>query len=1772
MYLSPKSFRRGIYLLCLLLPAAWGISRDYYWIGGSGDWSDISHWATTSGGSVTHNQAPTAGDDVFFDSKSFPGAGQVVTVNSDNAFCHNFSWLGASGNPIFRSASNTVLNVYGSIDLINAMSFEFLGDVHLLAASGNHHLNAAGQLLHRNLLLQGTATWALQDDIQVDSLIELKSGSLVTAGHNISAGYLYILPATPVNLQLGASRIQLHGKPFRPVPWEDYPVCWIQSENLTLAAGTSTFEFTSPFGELRFRTAAAPVVLADVYFSNGGGEGLIAGDNGSSFRCSTLQFDGHGKILPPANINHLMLAPGKQYELNSGQTYQLQQITAVGTCAQPIGLRSTIAGDAVNFQATSGNIQLEFTTIRDLNASGGALFVANNAVDLGNNTGWTINARNGNDLYWVGGSGNWDDPMHWSFTSGGAGGACVPSGVDNVFFDGNSFSAAGQTVTVTSSGAHCRDMRWTGAAGNPVFAGSPNHQVNIYGSLLLIPSMQWHFEGDVFFVASAPGQTITTAGQTFKRNLIFNGNNGEWALQDKLEVILAIQLFRGSFITNDQDIICEDFLSNVPSPRTIRLGSSHVLLRLTRIDFCEWTLHASNLNFDAGTSLVELSTASGGMYHYGPRSILQYYHVLFSSDNAFVYSDQSVSTRVQNLRFLSQGYLGATVTSDTLDLAKGAEYTFIERDTQYIGRLIARGACDGTTLLFSGNPSEPAYFVTTKDNTNQYLSIQNIHALGPGRLIADQSIDLGNNNGWMINTLAPRTLYWVGGSGDWEDTAHWSLSSGGPGGACIPTDQDDVIFDERSFSQTGEVVSAIQYWSYRCRSMDWSRVTNSPQIRADYLLVFGSLTLSPDMTYSVSVTRFRGKDQHTITSAGHNLSYIYFEGPGKWTLQDDFEVNYINFYEGTWCTAGFDVTLANIYFSSGDNPKKIVLDSTHMVITGPTITIEPWRSYGSNLTVDAGTSLIEFTNPTGGMKNRDPLVFHQVLFSANEGQSCLGNEVGGSRYQWVKFNNDGIITGNNTFDTLLFAPGKSYKLAAGLTQTVNDYLQIIGNNCTPIELSSTQQGMPATISSTAAVINGDFIQMRDQKATGGARFFAGGHSTDIGNSNTGWIFDNAPGYVEDGFFGPDRVLCFQQSIALSAANNSTRESYLWQDGSTDAVFSVTAPGTYWAEVTFANNCQVRDTIRIAAQETFHVNLPADTVLCDGAILNLDATLDLTGITYEWENGSDQAQRTITGAGRYSVLLSLSGCTSKDSLEVSYVSPASLELGPDTVLCENAILLLDPGISGAGYQWQDGSSASSYTVTGPGRYHVIVTTSGCAVQDSIAVAYNPLPRFNLGNDSTLCAGRPLVLQAEVPNGRYRWQDGSSGVTFAATVSGNYWLEVDLAGCTARDSIEINFKPAPVFEFGPDTTLCKGQSLTLVPIVPQGTTLRWQDGSTDSQYRIRQQGQFHLNAAYNGCTYGDTIHVYFADPPVADLGADRVICAGEDVVLDATVNGAMYRWSDSSTDSFLTTGMAGLYWVEVSFGICSDRDSVEVTVTPLPELQLSNDTTVCEGGSAALQAFTAPGVGIQWPDGSTGAIFEAKVPGTYTAIATENGCESRDSVQLNWQAPLIFSLGQDTVVCDDTPYSLRGDRFGGQGLVWSDGSTLPVLSITAPGTYWLDVYNGACVSRDSIQVEFRTCAYFSAYIPNAFSPESAREENRLFKPYFPPGVEIVAFKMNIFDRWGNHLFSTQDPEGGWDGAWRDQPMDTGVYLYFIDVTYLDDRGEGREQLSGDIAVFR
>lgn len=141
----------------------------------------------------------------------------------------------------------------------------------------------------------------------------------------------------------------------------------------------------------------------------------------------------------------------------------------------------------------------------------------------------------------------------------------------------------------------------------------------------------------------------------------------------------------------------------------------------------------------------------------------------------------------------------------------------------------------------------------------------------------------------------------------------------------------------------------------------------------------------------------------------------------------------------------------------------------------------------------------------------------------------------------------------------------------------------------------------------------------------------------------------------------------------------------------------------------------------------------------------------------------------------------------DTLHISVDAPILLDLGPDQGICVGSEIILDAGSGFDSYEWQDGSTASTFTVSQPGTYSVTVTNGSCNASDSFEAGGFVSDGIDLGPDFEVC-NEPVVLSAGAQYLDPVWQDGSQGQTFTVYEAGLYWVTATQP-CFASDSVLV-----------------------------------------------------------------------------------------------------------------------------------------------------------------------------------------------------------------------------------------------------------------------------------------------------------------------------------------------------------------------------------------------
>lgn len=153
-----------------------------------------------------------------------------------------------------------------------------------------------------------------------------------------------------------------------------------------------------------------------------------------------------------------------------------------------------------------------------------------------------------------------------------------------------------------------------------------------------------------------------------------------------------------------------------------------------------------------------------------------------------------------------------------------------------------------------------------------------------------------------------------------------------------------------------------------------------------------------------------------------------------------------------------------------------------------------------------------------------------------------------------------------------------------------------------------------------------------------------------------------------------------------------------------------------------------DTIVTTVQptSTLATNLGADTTLCDGQVLSLQAGLATqTQFLYSWDNMSTNYRRDITTAGRYWVIKTdiRSECSGHDTIVVKYNPTPSVDLGANIAICPGDSALISVGSANAANTvlWNDNNTSHDRYLTTPAEYSVVVTNQfGCSATDHIRI--------------------------------------------------------------------------------------------------------------------------------------------------------------------------------------------------------------------------------------------------------------------------------------------------------------------------------------------------------------------------------------------------------------------------------------------------------------------
>ena len=518
------------------------------------------------------------------------------------------------------------------------------------------------------------------------------------------------------------------------------------------------------------------------------------------------------------------------------------------------------------------------------------------------------------------------------------------------------------------------------------------------------------------------------------------------------------------------------------------------------------------------------------------------------------------------------------------------------------------------------------------------------------------------------------------------------------------------------------------------------------------------------------------------------------------------------------------------------------------------------------------------------------------------------------------------------------------------------------------------------------------------------------------------------------------------------------------------------------------------------------SISSDANVCSGSN---SGTLNLTGQTGDvarWEkttnnwstvtsisNTTDsQDYLNLTETTKYRAIVQSGACSEATSSEVTITVDAESVggvLSKDTSVCigVNSGDLFLTGQIGSVVRWEvstDNFANTTYisnttlsesfsNITENTKYRVVLQSGVCSPQSSneVLIAVNPLPNVNLGEDTAICIGSSLDLDADV-GVTWIWNNGDNTKRTTISDSGNYNVIVtDENECVGYDTILVSNHQETLVDLGEDTLLCPKTSFVL-NAGPNGTEYLWNDNSISDTLAVFSKGTYSVIVTdLNNCVSYDTISVDTFPSPKPNIDVnDTSICSGDFLTLTTEFGFDSYSWTNSSS----TTNQAivqdeNTYVVKVwdSNG-CEGTDTVRVVVNDLPNLSIEDSVQLCLYKDLFI---TAPQINgdYNWNTGETSQEIHIINPGKYWIdLIDENNCQSSDTIIVYEGPNLMIHLGNDTTLCIGDSIHLDAGDYSTE--IWQGQDTATAIYASSDSMYHvLAINEEGCFGRDTILVE-------------------------------------------------------------------------------------------------------
>jgi len=718
-----------------------------------------------------------------------------------------------------------------------------------------------------------------------------------------------------------------------------------------------------------------------------------------------------------------------------------------------------------------------------------------------------------------------------------------------------------------------------------------------------------------------------------------------------------------------------------------------------------------------------------------------------------------------------------------------------------------------------------------------------------------------------------------------------------------------------------------------------------------------------------------------------------------------------------------------------------------------------------------------------------------------------------------------------------------------------------------------------------------------------------------------------PQQMNIGLLATTNILCNGAStgaIDVSVNEGVAPYTYLWSNGETTEDINNIPAGSYTLTATDFNGCVIANNYIIAEPTALQLSLNVSNVSCFG-LSDASITSNMNGgvgpYTYAWSTGEQTQDITNIPIGTYSLTVTDdNNCTISKSETVSQPNVLQLSTSKTDVSCNSgANGTIDLSVSGGTtpytYNWDNGAVTQDLATLTANTYTVIVTdANGCTETISETVSEPSALNLSAAITNVSCFGLSDGMLSLTKTGgtpAYTLSatntSGTTFTTYTGLPADDYLFTLtDAKGCIFQKTFTVTQPNQLASSPTKSDIQCNGTLTGSININPSGGTpnytATWTDGATGLNRSGLNFGEytFELTDA-NGCKISDKVTILDVPPLLVDtILLQDVSCDGS-AMAEIKVSGIggtpayQFNWSDGFVGANRSNLSANTYTLNLQDANgCITQAKFDIRNVSSPNFTIVVEPTICDELSTSftisditftptITVLTNPNnLVITGRDGTYSA--RAKAFDTYVIEVKETNeiCTTTHTESITYnqnpRADFVYT-GDLPLTTLNTNVQFINQSQGATSYVWILGFADSTSTDVNPNIDYPDettgayrvcldaISNAGCSNLRCYNIEIKEVE--TVFVPNAFTPLNDDGRNEIFIPVVN-GLLTSQYLFEVYDRWGTMVFSTRDPNQGWDGFYKNKVLGPGTFSWRL--IYKSKDYANKVEKFGNVTILR